>query len=137
MPKKKQAEGASKASGRFAYDGLERVIHEKARLGLLASLVTRPQGLAFNDLKELCGLTDGNLARHLAVLEEESLVEVIKGRSEGRSQTICRLTKTGRERFREYLLELQRVVADAVAAKVVEERRFEGLSPNKLLGFST
>ena len=45
----------------FSYDGLDRVIHEKARLGLLTSLMAHPKGLAFADLKQLCGLTDGNL----------------------------------------------------------------------------
>ena len=48
------------STGRYAYDGLERVVHEKARLGIVTSLVTHPQGLLFNDLKELCALTDGN-----------------------------------------------------------------------------
>ena len=56
-------------SAPFSYEGLDRVIHEKARLGLLTSLMAHPKGLAFADLKQLCGLTDGNLSRHLAVLE--------------------------------------------------------------------
>ena len=51
--------------GRFAYEGLDRVIHEKARLSVLTSLVAHPKGLVFGDLKALCGLTDGNLSRHL------------------------------------------------------------------------
>jgi len=46
--------------GRFAYEGLDRVIHERARLSVLTSLVTNPKGLAFGDLKQLCSLTDGN-----------------------------------------------------------------------------
>ena len=54
----------------FAYDGLDRVIHEKARLGVLTSLVAHPKGLAFADLKALCDLTDGNLSRHLKVLQD-------------------------------------------------------------------
>ena len=66
-------------SAPFSYDGLDRVIHEKARLGLLTSLMAHPKGLAFADLKQLCGLTDGNLSRHLQVLQEAGLVEVIKG----------------------------------------------------------
>jgi hypothetical protein len=61
---------ARTGSGRFAYDGLDRVMHEKARLGVLTSLVAHPKGLAFGDLKQLCGLTDGNLSRHLRVLHE-------------------------------------------------------------------
>ena len=62
----------------FAYEGLDRVIHEKARLGILTSLIAHPRGLAFADLKQLCGLTDGNLSRHLQVLQESALVEVDK-----------------------------------------------------------
>ena len=54
---------------RFAYDGLDRVIHERARLGLLSSLSANPKGLRFADLKQLCALTDGNLSRHLQVLQ--------------------------------------------------------------------
>ena len=54
----------------FSYEGLDRVMHEKARLGLLTSLMAHPKGLAFADLKQLCGLTDGNLSRHLQVLQE-------------------------------------------------------------------
>ena len=62
----------------FSYDGLDRVIHEKARLGLLTSLMAHPRGLAFADLKQLCGLTDGNLSRHLQVLQEAGLVAVLE-----------------------------------------------------------
>src|ERR1700752_4783734 len=71
----------------FSYDGLDRVIHEKARLGLLTSLMAHPKGLAFADLKQLCGLTDGNLSRHLQVLQEAGLVEVTKGYEGNRPPT--------------------------------------------------
>src|SRR5437588_13064622 len=84
-----------KTSGRFAYDGLERVIHEKARLGILASLIAHPDGLLFNDLKDLCSLTDGNLSRNLQLLQESGLVEVWKGVKKNRPQTLVRLTDTG------------------------------------------
>jgi DNA-binding MarR family transcriptional regulator len=102
--------------GRFAYDGLERIIHEKARLGILTSLVAHPNGLLFNDLKDLCTLTDGNLSRHLQVLNEAGLVEVWKGLQKNRPQTLCRLTDEGRRRFLEYINVLENVVADALAA---------------------
>jgi DNA-binding HxlR family transcriptional regulator len=100
----------------FAYDGLDRVIHEKARLGLLTSLMAYPRGLAFADLKHLCGLTDGNLSRHLQVLQEAGLVEVTKGYEGNRPHTSCRLTKAGRRRFLDYLAVLERLVRDAVPA---------------------
>lgn len=110
------AEKRPKKPGRFAYEGLERVMHEKARLGILTSLATHPDGLLFADLKKLCALTDGNLSRHLQVLQEAELLEVWKGFRDNRPQTLCRLTTQGRRRFLDYIAELERVVEDAVAA---------------------
>jgi DNA-binding MarR family transcriptional regulator len=97
----------------FSYEGLDRVIHEKARLGILTSLMVHPKGLAFADLKQLCGLTDGNLSRHLQVLEEAQVVEIIKTFERKRPLTTCRMTPSGRRRFLEYIEVLDRVVRDA------------------------
>jgi len=120
-------------AGRFAYDGLDRVIHEKARLGIMTSLATHPDGLLFPELKELCTLTDGNLNRHLHVLSEAELIEVWK-RGEGKkSQTLVRLTASGRRQFLEYLAVLESVVGDAMVgpAAVPQKQRMvrEGWSP--------
>jgi predicted ArsR family transcriptional regulator len=106
----------SHTAHRFAYGGLDRVIHERARLSVLTSLVTHAQGLAFGDLKQLCGLTDGNLSRHLQVLEGAKLVSLARGFDKGRPQTVCRLTAQGRKRYLEYLAVLEQVVLDAAAA---------------------
>lgn len=103
-------------AGRFAYEGLDRIIHERARLSVLTSLVAHPRGLLFSDLKQLCGLTDGNLSRHLQVLQEADLVAVAKGFEHNRPQTMCRITPRGRERYVEYLGVLEQVVRDATAA---------------------
>jgi DNA-binding MarR family transcriptional regulator len=103
-------------SGRFAYDGLDRVIHEKARLSVLTSLVTHPKGLVFGDLKEMCGLTDGNLSRHLQVLEEAGLIDIQKGYDHNRPQTLCRITAQGRRRYLDYLQVLEQIVRDAATA---------------------
>ena len=103
-------------TGRFAYDGLDRVIHEKARLGILTSLVANPRGLVFGDLKQLCGLTDGNLSRHLQVLEEAKLIDIEKGYDNNRPQTVCRITRQGRDRYLDYLSVLEQVVRDAAQA---------------------
>jgi DNA-binding transcriptional ArsR family regulator len=103
-------------SGRFAYEGLERAIHEKARLGILTSLMTRRDGLLFTELKQLCSLTDGNLNRHLKVLQDAGLVDVWKGSQKGKPQTLCRLTPDGRRRFLEYVAVLEQVVSDAASA---------------------
>jgi DNA-binding MarR family transcriptional regulator len=107
----------TKKSGRYAYEGLDRVLHEKARLGILTLLATRPEGALFTELKELCSLTDGNLSRHLQTLEEAGLIEVWKGFRNRRPQTLVRLSKDGQERFLTYIAELQKVIEDAAAAK--------------------
>jgi len=112
MAKKKS--DAEDESGRFAYEGLDRVLHEKARLGIMTSLVTRPEGVLFTELKRLCSLTDGNLSRHLDVLREAGLVEVWKGFENRRPQTLCRLSPDGRQRFVAYLEELEQVIRDAM-----------------------
>jgi DNA-binding MarR family transcriptional regulator len=101
----------------FSYDGLDRVIHEKARLGLMTSLMAHPRGLAFADLKQLCGLTDGNLSRHLQVLQEARLVAIEKGYDHNRPQTLVRITPDGRQRYLDYLAVLERLVRDAAKAE--------------------
>jgi DNA-binding MarR family transcriptional regulator len=105
------------ASGpRFAYDGLDRVIHERARLSLLTSLITHAKGLSFSELKDYCALTDGNLNRHLLVLEEARLVTVAKRHDNQRPQTVCKLTPLGRRKYLEYLEVLEQVILDGSRA---------------------
>jgi DNA-binding MarR family transcriptional regulator len=128
----KNTSKTSEPTGRYAYDGLDRIIHEKARLSIVTSLATHPQGLVWGDLKELCALTDGNLSRHLQILNEAGLVEVTKGFHGNRPQTACRLTEQGRRRFVEYISVLESVVTDALTTKPAPAAgKFfpEGLSP--------
>lgn len=119
--------------GRYAYEGLDRVLHEKARLGILTSLAARADGLLFTDLKALCNLTDGNLSRHLTVLQEAGIVEIKKGFRGRRPQTLCRLTDSGRRRYLGYIEVLESVLADALdAAKATRKAKRvlpEGFSP--------
>src|SRR5260370_7519959 len=110
------ANGRPKLGSRFAYDGLDRIIHERARLSLLTSLITHSKGLPFGELKQLCGLTDGNLNRHLTVLEEAKLVTTSKSVEHGRPQTVCPITSLGRKRYVEYLAVLEQVVLAASSA---------------------
>jgi DNA-binding transcriptional ArsR family regulator len=117
MTHKRKSSETSQESGRFAYEGLDRLLHERARLGILTTLATRPDGLLFTDLKEMCALTDGNLSRHLQVLHEAGLIEVWKRFESRRPQTLCRLSKDGRERFLAYLEVLEEVVNDAAATR--------------------
>jgi DNA-binding HxlR family transcriptional regulator len=107
---------AESSAAPFAYEGLDRVFHEKARLGIVSSLAGQPEGLRFGDVKALCGLTDGNLSRHLQVLEEAGFVVVEKTFNGREPQTVCRLTDLGRERFAAYLDVLQQVLRQAEQA---------------------
>ena len=116
-------------SGRYAYEGLDRVLHEKARVGILTSLASHPGGLLFNELKGLCSLTDGNLSRHLQTLEDAGLVEIWKGYHKKRPQTLCRLTPNGRQRFLGYLAELEKIIQDAAALRDAAGKEKAGEGP--------
>jgi len=105
----------SQEQGKYAYEGLDRTLHEKARLGILTCLATHPEGLLFNELKDLCALSDGNLSRHLQVLEKESLVEIWKSFHKRRPQTLCKISPNGLKRFQDYLMELEKVLEDAAS----------------------
>jgi DNA-binding MarR family transcriptional regulator len=120
-----------KHEGRFAYEGLDRLIHEPARLRILTSLAAHADGLVFNDLKTLCALTDGNLSRQLQTLSDASLVEIWKGQRNRRPQTLVRLTPAGRKRFARYLEVLESVLSDASAADLEEPypRSARGIQP--------
>ncbi len=121
MGKTLSKRGGKKGAGpRFAYGGLDRVIHERARLSVLTSLVTHTKGLLFADLKQLCALTDGNLNRHLQVLEDAKLIAIAKGVQNNRPQTLCRITPLGRRRYVEYLSVLEQVLLDAASAVKAE-----------------
>ena len=102
-----------------AYSGLDRLFHERARLGIVTSLAGRGEPMGFVELRRLCGLTDGNLARHLQTLAEAGYVDLRKDTATPRGATTCRLTDLGRERFLAYLAELERALADARRAAQV------------------
>lgn len=106
---------ARTSEGRYAYPNLDLVIHERARLSMMTSLVAHPKGLRFSDLKRLCNLTDGNLSRHLQLLAAENLISLTKSHDDGRPQTWCRLTAEGRRRYLRYLAVLEQIVEDSSA----------------------
>ena len=69
-------------------------------------------------MKQLCSLTDGNLSRHLQVLEQAKMVEIAKGTDRNRPLTVCRITPSGRKRYLGYLETLEQVVRDAAKVQV-------------------
>jgi DNA-binding MarR family transcriptional regulator len=111
----------------FAYEGLDRVMHERARLGVLTSLLSNPKGLSFAALRQLCGLTDGNLSRHLEVLETAKLVEISRTVEDARPMSVIRITSSGRKRFLSYLAVLEQVLLDAGGQAESDDARARGL----------
>jgi predicted ArsR family transcriptional regulator len=99
-----------RADAPFAYSGLERIFHERGRLAVCTCLFTHLEGMSFTELQEACGLTDGNLSRHLAALADVDIVSISKESGAGRPTTMCRITKSGRTRFLAYIDELETVV---------------------------
>ncbi len=102
--------------GAHSYSGLDRVFHEKARLSIMTSLASQAEGLSFADLKRLCELSDGNLNRHLEVLQEVGAIALDRSGAGRGSRTTVRISSAGRREFQRYLVELERVLKNAVKA---------------------
>jgi len=95
------------------YADLERIFHEPNRLAIVSQLCGAADGMTFSELKEACGLTDGNLSRHLKTLQEADAVRMDKAFVAARPRTTVFITDTGRTGFVEYLATLEAVLQDA------------------------
>ncbi len=85
---------------------LDRLIHERIRLGIVSALATN-DSLSFNDLKRVLKTTDGNLSVHARKLEEAQYISCVKF-FEGRvPRTEYRLTAAGRKALAEYLDQME------------------------------
>lgn len=88
---------------------LDRLIHERVRLGIVSALAVN-QSLAFNELKGMLGLTDGNLSVHARKLEEAGYLVCTKS-FEGRTpRTEFRLTDAGRGALTAYLNHMEALI---------------------------
>jgi DNA-binding HxlR family transcriptional regulator len=91
---------------------LDRLIHERARLGIVSALAVN-DSLSFNDLKRLLKTTDGNLSVHARKLEEAGYISCHKF-FEGRiPRTEYRLSAAGRRAFDQYLGNMEEVIRQA------------------------
>ena len=91
---------------------LDRVIHERLRLGILSALAVN-QSLSFNELKQILKTTDGNLSVHARKLEDAEYVSCEKS-FEGRvPRTEYKITTTGRRALERYLDSMEQVIAAA------------------------
>ena len=105
------------------YSAIKVIFHEPNRLAILSSLCQSSDGRTFNELKEECGLTDGNLSRHLKALEEARVVRIRKTFVKSKPLTTVFLTDRGRERFVDYLQALEEVLAKAADSLPADEKK--------------
>jgi DNA-binding HxlR family transcriptional regulator len=88
---------------------LDRMIHERMRLGIVSALATN-ESLSFNDLKRLLKTTDGNLSVHARKLEDADYIRCTKF-FEGRvPRTEYRLTPAGRKALEDYLKQMEELI---------------------------
>ena len=104
------ASSSSAAPGRGSSAALPPLIHGRARLLILSTLMSRPGGRTFTELRSALELTDGTLSVHLSKLEAGGLVEIRKEFVGRKPQTLARMTRTGRRQFRAYVADLRRLV---------------------------
>jgi DNA-binding HxlR family transcriptional regulator len=92
-----------------ALPNLDRIIHERMRLGIVSALAVN-ESLTFNELKKLLQTTDGNLSVHARRLEEAEYVECTKSFEGRMPKTEYRLTAAGRSAFERYLNHMEALI---------------------------
>ncbi len=92
-----------------ALPNLDRLIHERMRLGIVSALAVN-ESLTFNELKKLLQTTDGNLSVHARRLEEAHYVECTKSFQGRMPKTEYRLTPAGRKAFERYLNHMEALI---------------------------
>ncbi len=90
---------------------LDPVIHNRVRVGIL-TLLFKYGRMEFKEIRDELGLTDGNLASHLRILEKENIVRYIKTFKGRKPATYYELTEEGRKRFENYLEALRKLLED-------------------------
>jgi DNA-binding HxlR family transcriptional regulator len=88
---------------------LQKVFESRIRLGIMSALMVNDT-LDFNALKDLLGLTDGNLASHLKALEQQDIVVVSKQFIGRKPSTSYMATDHGRILFRQHLTALEKII---------------------------
>ena len=97
------------AKGKHSAPALDRLIHERMRLGIISSLAAN-ESLTFNELKNLMGTTDGNLSVHARKLEDGGYIACTKS-FEGRlPKTEYKLTAAGKRALESYLNHMETLI---------------------------
>ncbi len=90
-------------------DNLDRVLESRIRLGVMSILVVN-ESVAFNDLKQLLDVTDGNLASHVASLEKNKYIRIKKKLVGKKTNTAYFITPTGKKAFNNHLNALEKLI---------------------------
>ena len=106
-------------------DALDETIHQKARLGIMSTLMALGEA-DFKLLKETLGLSDGNLSTHLTLLEERGYITIRKEFRGRKPHTSAVPTDAGRAAFQEYLIALERVIKSSQGVAPRRRRDAEG-----------
>jgi DNA-binding MarR family transcriptional regulator len=99
-------------AGSHVAESLDRLIHERIRLGIVSALAAE-DGMSFADLKQVLQTTDGNLSVHARKLEDAGYIRVTKGFEDRRPRTQYRLTAKGRRAFEEYVSQMETIISEA------------------------
>ena len=111
--RRQKAEGSPATSHRRTLD-LDRLIHERLRLGIISALAVNDR-LTFNDLKRLLQTTDGNLSVHARKLEDAEYITCTKSFEQRMPRTEYRLTAAGRKALEKYLVHMEAIIRAAKA----------------------
>ena len=90
-------------------ENLNKLFDSRIRLGIMSALMVNT-AVNFNELKELLGITDGNLASHLKTLEESVFIKVQKGFIGRKTNTTYSITRPGEKAFKQHLEALEKMI---------------------------
>ena len=99
-------------AGKPASDELDRLVHERVRLGIVSALAAEER-LSFGDLKAVLKTSDGNLSVHARKLENAGYIEVIKGFEDRKPKTEYSLTAKGRRALETYIDQMETLLGEA------------------------
>tara|TARA_B100001142_G_C14298285_1_gene641781 strand:- start:355 stop:666 length:312 start_codon:yes stop_codon:yes gene_type:complete len=99
-----------------SFQQLDKVIHEKNRMGIM-SMLAAVKSISFTDLRNTLNMSDGNLITHIRTLQKTGYVSTTKSFHDNRPLTTCSLTEDGRNAFAEYVNLLEGIVKQARKSK--------------------
>jgi DNA-binding MarR family transcriptional regulator len=109
---------------------LDRVIHEKGRLAII-SLLASVNSLSFTEIRDILGMTDGNVSVHLKTLRQAEYVAITKRVKNRKPLTTVSLTDEGKEAFQKYLADLDQIVQSSPFKSTRENKSADSLTDDE------